>query len=317
MAQVGVQQPTNLMEMFSSPSLMLGDIAAQQVNDQTLGNRINRQQAQQAMEFAAQEQPFRLDEMGLKNQTTRAQLPGVQAESGLKQNALTRDTATNDSQIKAALSKLAKETSDNDYAVFENGVHQMRASSDPRIRAQGNALFPYLKAIATERDKLNIQGGNQIAAIREQGKIQNELEDKRINAGKYDKTNKYLDFWSNFNTKLKSAKDKHAALLLEAVKEEQDGNIEGAAKFRQMAEEIRPQVEAEINAGAKPDQIDLNALSQGKIPTQPKPRVAPPTGGPTNQRKYNSADEVKAAFRAGNISREQARELLKGYGYNQ
>lgn len=301
MAQVGVQQPTNLMEMFSSPSLMLGDIAAQQVNDQTIGNLLNRQQAQQAMGFAAQEQPFKLDQMGLTNQTTRAQLPGVQADSSLKQDKAAISRNTRGQQERATISKLAKEVSDDDYAVFENGVHQMRASSDPEIRKHGNTLFPYLKSIAAERDKLNIQGANQLANTNASIAGQKQIEQMRIDAGKYKDKNASTDFWVSFN-KLKNAKDKHAALVLAARQELQQGNEEGANKFRELAEEIRPQAEAEINAGAKPDQLDLAAMAGGKLPTKTNPGIAP--GNPTTtpqSASFSSEQDAEAALASGKI----------------
>ena len=185
MAQVGVQAPANLMEMFSSPSPMLWGIASQQVNDQTLGNLINRQQAQQALDFERQEQPLKMSRMGLENRGLEADLPGRQATSTLKQNEATISSNTMPEQHKAAISKLAKETSDNDYAAFENGVHMMRANPDPRIRKQGEMLFPYLKAIAAERDKIAMQGNQRVREIGATAEGQKALMQMQIDAGRF------------------------------------------------------------------------------------------------------------------------------------
>ncbi len=272
MAQVGVQAPSNLMEMFSSASPMLWDIASQQVNDQTLGNLVNRQQAAQDLDMQQQKLPFELRKLGLANNTAAAQLPGFQAESGLKQNSLARDTATQNDQIKATAAKLAKETSDAHYGEFENGVYAMLSSQDPKIRQQGQAMFPYLKAIATERDKIAMQGNQRMREIGATTQGQKDLMQMQIDAGRFKDKNASLGFWGNFH-KLKSAKDKHAALLLEAVKEEQAGNADGGLQLRQMAEEIRPQAEAEINARATPPAVDISQL--GNIPTVAAPTISP------------------------------------------
>ena len=58
MAQVATQAPANLMEMMSSASPMLWDIARNQVDQQSQGNTLNMAQARQQMDFEKQKLPF-------------------------------------------------------------------------------------------------------------------------------------------------------------------------------------------------------------------------------------------------------------------
>jgi len=78
-------------------------------------------------------------------------------------------------------------------------------------------------------------------------------------------------FWSNFNSKLKTARDKHAALVAEATRvgpEDPD-----YAKMLAMADAIRPQAEAEISS-AKPGAVDVSKIGTG-IPVQAGPQISP------------------------------------------
>lgn len=185
MAQVGVQQPTNLMEMFSSPSPMLWDIANQQVNDQTLGNLINRQQAQQSMDFAQQEQPYKVAGLDLGNQMTRAQIPGVQANSTMLQNKANLDTGTLDAQKQAKLADLAKSVSDSDLTRAENAVKTALVHPSAQVREQANQMWNQLSAIKEMRMKQELEAQRAYGLVRAQGEQARLTQQQAIDAGKF------------------------------------------------------------------------------------------------------------------------------------
>jgi hypothetical protein len=85
-------------------------------------------------------------------------------------------------------------------------------------------------------------------------------------------------FESRFG-KLKSAKDKHAALIDEAQRSMQNGDTDGASQYLQRAATLRPQAEAEINA-PKAGTPNLPAMG---LPANPTPSIAPPSAPATSQ----------------------------------
>lgn len=308
MAQVGVQQPTNLMEMFSSPSMMLGDIASQQVNDQALGNLVNRQQAQQDLDIQRQKLPFELQQLGLQNQEVQARIPGVRAESGLKENSLKISNSTLDQQTKAKISELAKSVSDNDLAMAENGVKQLLVHPDPKVRAATKPLFDSLYEVRKERDKLAIQGGNAIALEKERGEQQRKLEENQYLHGKYLKP-ATMSIMQKVNT-LTKPNEIDAALRQilsdEGLKPEERAKYE--AKFKANIPAYNDWAALQQN---KPGAV--NAAELGGLPAVRPPQAQPGPGMGTPQQqvpKFKTPDEVKAAFKAGKISREQARKIL-------
>ena len=189
MPQIGVQQPTNLMEMFSSPSPMMWDIARNQVQDQTLGNALNRAQAQQSMDFEKQKQPYELRQLGLANDTTAAQLPGVQANSSLAQDKATVSRNTISEQQQKAISDIAKSIKDNDLNMAESEIQRNLLHSDPAVRKQAEQMWPLMSKIREEKMKYQMQGDAQARIASINVKSQKELEQMRIDAGKYLKAN--------------------------------------------------------------------------------------------------------------------------------
>lgn len=102
-----------------------------------------------------------------------------------------------------------------------------------------------------------------------------------INAGKYAKKESDTSFEGAVNSalsKAKSAKDQHAILLRASVMAEQTGNAAKAVQYREQAEALRPQAQAEI-ASARPGTPDLAGATNGRIPVQGMPQIAPPSGG--------------------------------------
>ena len=292
MAQIGVQQPANLMEMFSSPSPMLWDIAQSQVGQQRRSNEINQQQALQSMLFEGQDQPLKQRQLELQNQTAEAQLPGFAADSSLRQDKASLSRNTLPEQQRTMLSELAGKISKNDLDEAENAVKTALTHPSAKVREQANTMWQQLSHVKEIKLKADEDMRRAMAVGAQSIEGQRGMEQMRIDAGKYKDKNAALGFWGNFN-KLKSAKDKHAALMLEAVKEDQQGNTEGAGQLRQMAEEIRPQAEAEIGAKAQAPVINVPAVTG--LPGVSPQSIAP--AAKTTAPELN-ADVVKAAFGA-------------------
>lgn len=308
MAQVGVQQPTNLMEMFSSPSMMLGDIAAQQVNDQTLGNLVNRQSAMQDQDIARQKLPFELQQLGLQNQEIEARIPGVRADSGLKQNNLKVSDATIDQQTKAKISELAKTVSDNDLAQAENGVKQLMVHPDPKIRASAKPLFDSLYEIRKERDKLAIEGGNAIALEKERGKNQIALEKQQASDGKYLKAfNAPIDIQIRAS---KNPEEKAMKINQAFVEAQRSGDQVAMQHYKDLYEAHKPLYDNYMKTRPQGTQGVINVPEAGGIPAVQSP-TAPtlpeqdtsPTPQPQLGPKGNFTSEAaaEAALKAGQI----------------
>ena len=188
MAQIGVQAPSNLIEMFSSASPMLWDIAGNQVDMQKRGNELNMQQALQDMEQSKAEQPFRLTQLGLQNQGLEAELPGKQALSSLNQDKAALSRTTMPEQQRAAIGKLAKEVSDAQLEEAQNAIKQARLHPDPKVRAQADAMWGQLNEVSLERDKERERRKTSLAGIAAQGVETRQTDSAAAALGKWSTT---------------------------------------------------------------------------------------------------------------------------------
>lgn len=275
MAQVGVQQPTNLMDMFSSASPMMWDIANQQVNDQTLGNLINRQGAAQSMDIERQKLPYELSQMDLQNQTSQAKLPGVQAESGLAQNKFGRDTSTNEDQIRATKSKLARDVSDDDLVEAENAIKTALVHPSAKVRETAEMLSNHIYDIKKERDKLAIQGGNQIEGIKETGSQARQTDAQAAAEGKY------LKRWSmGVNLQIQSEGDpiKRDVIIRGAIQTARKaGKTDLEEEYTQYLNANKPAYDNAMKAKMnKPGQVNASEITG--MPAVESPTAQPPSG---------------------------------------
>lgn len=305
MPQVAVQQPTNLMEMFSSASPMMWDIARGQVNDQTLGNALNRAQAQQSMQFESQKQPFELAQLGLQNETARAQLPGVTANSNMLMDKAEISRNTLPQQQQSAISDLAKKVSDNDLAMAESEVHRALLSGDPQVRKQAETAWQHLNAVKMEKMKLDSQASSAANVARINAASQASLEDKRIAAGKYLKA-------GTMNAKLRldslTKPSEIDAVLRQILSDENLPEQERAkymARFVANTKALNTEnaVRTASNAGKlnTPGMLDMPGIEQPQAAPAPQPTASAPalksnyTQGQTYQSKSG-----KYLFKGGN-----------------
>jgi hypothetical protein len=165
---------------------------------------------------------------------------------------------------------------------------------------------PYIQA--TSVANINKDAQKEIAADNRAAQIQ--MNNDQINAGKYAKKDQDRSFEQEVEgavNKAKTARDKHATLVRASVVAEQGGNTSLAFKYKQQAEAIRPQAEAEINTRAPG--ADLGALG---VKTTTPPSIAPPgakpqapaTGritvvSPDGKRGSIPADQLEQAMKQG------------------
>lgn len=285
MAQVATQAPANLMEMMSSASPMMWDIARNQVNQQSRGNELNMASAQQSMDFEKQKQPFTLAQLGLANQTAEAQLPGHVAESSLRQDKAGISRGTLDMQKRAALSELSKKISDNDLSEAENAVKTALTHPSAAVRQQANQMWEQLSQVKELRER------SKAAMELEQSRAgnQRDLMQQQIDAGrfkKYDKSN--LSIATRIDMENDPAK-KQAALIDAATQAQAQGDMESAQYYVQRAQALDNAVKLQRNAAAKPGTVDIAATAPG-IAVNPSPSAMPTNttpAAPVTQYKAN------------------------------
>lgn len=291
MAQVNTQAPANLMEMMSSASPMMWDIARNQVDQQSQGNVLNMAQAQQDMAFAKQKQPFELSQLGLANATTSAQLPGVKANSSMLEDKAGLSRATLPMQHKSALSKMAKEVSDNDLAEAENAVKTALTHPSAAVRQQANQMWEQLSHIK----ELKLKASDAQALEDRRAGNQQALMQQQIDAGRFKKTDKSnMSLATRIDMENDPAK-KQAALIDAATQAQQDGDMESAQYYISRAQALDKAVVLQRNATVKPGAVDIGATAPGiqvnpnasampgNTPSAPQSKAQPKT-----QAEYNA-----------------------------
>lgn len=282
MAQVNTQAPANLMEMMSSASPMMWDIARNQVDQQSQGNALNMAQAQQDMAFAKQKQPFELSQLGLANDTASAQLPGVKANSSMLEDKAGLSRSTLSMQHKSALSKMAKEVSDNDLAEAENVVKT--ALINPRLDAQAKQQANQMWEQLSHIKELKLKASDALALENRRGSNQRELMQQQIDAGRFKKTDKSnISIASRIDMENDPAK-KQAALIDAATQAQQDGDMESAQYYISRAQALDNAVQLQRNAAAKAGAVDIGATAPG-IQVNPTPSAMPSNSPAAAQNK--------------------------------
>lgn len=316
MAQVATQAPANLMEMMSSASPMLWDIARNQVNQQSRGNELNMAQAQQDMDFSKQKQPFELSRLGLDNQTLEAQLPGHAANSSMMQDKAGISRGTLDMQKRAALSELSKKISDNDLTEAENAVKTALTHPSAAVRQQANQMWEQLSHVKELRER------SKAALELEQSRAGNQRDfmQQQIDAGRFRKTDKSnLSMASRIDMENDPGK-KQALLIDAATQARSQGDRESAQYYTQRAQALDNAVKLQRNAAAKAGTVDIAGTAPG-VAVNPTPSAMPtnttpaaPQGKKKSPAEYQSwHDRAKAAN--PNMTDAQIMEQAVRLGY--
>ena len=305
MAQIGMAAPTNLIEMFSSPSMLIGDIAQSQVDQYRKTNEINQQQALADLWLKQQTNPIEVQQKQAALDTTLAQLPGVRGVAEQQANAGKMSTEMYDENKRKALADIAKSVSASDLDVAESKVKLDMLSSDPAKRAQATQMFSMLSDVRKQQMQLEEERKTRLATGAQTIAGNKQLEQMRIDAGKYDKQKQVGDVKSIISmqlSKAKSAKDQYAILTRAAVVMQQAGEAAEALQYQAQADALEPAARAELNAQPKPGTVDLGGI--GNVPVNPTLQLRNPSAPgaaeqPQVQKEYTSENDVNNAIAQG------------------
>lgn len=232
----------------------------QQFQEAQQNNQVNRDASLQETLFKAQEQPQKLRQLTLGNDTTEAQLPGVKARSSISQDEAEQLKKFRlmypDMEILARGEKANADRAASRFEAQKNGVYSGLLNSNPEISEQARAKFDQLPDIIKYRlgldSKENIAGGNRQSAER--------IAEMRANQKKQ---------IMSIREQIMSGRlslEKGAALFAGMAMFEQDpkvkATLENAAKWYEEAAQKMKQAGGQ----AKPT-VDVNAMTEGKIPT--------------------------------------------------
>lgn len=278
----------------------------------------------QDAQFKAQQQPFELEKLRLGNQKASAELPGISADSRLKGVTADIATATKDSSIDATntdnrlkaftkigthLGTLAGDLdglSDLEKpAAFVNSINGLglpqhvaqqiiqRYSRIPpnmlskKLLDDSQKILRSTPAHAQAIDQEAMQQKGQTERVRMQTASAERVAEKNAEARRKQIGDAKTIIDTTVQKALqRGARSGHAALIAAAEWARQNNIPELSAQYAAMAEQIRPQAEAEIaNVAPKPGEIDVGGL--GGLPTTPPRPIAPPGAapkpGPTSQ----------------------------------
>ncbi len=134
-------------------------------------------------QFTEQDNPNRIQERVLTNQGKVLSNEGQGYLNTTNRLASERASASQASNLSADQRKAALSLSEDELKQFTADVSNMMISSDPKIRTQGMQYRAFLPTIISEREKQK----QEMDKIYAQGKNQKDVEQMRIDAGKYDK----------------------------------------------------------------------------------------------------------------------------------
>ncbi len=202
---------------------------------------------------------------------------------------------------------------------------QQFASSPAKLKEIGDAMLAASSERQAEMAKVAAQGqtARDVASI--QGDTQKSLEKARIDAGKYANHNKQFQIMQALAKGPDQAAVIYAQLAEEAAQEaaqmppgqERNQLLYMANTYSQMAEQNKQQALAKAAAAANEANRGKPDLGGFDIkPVNPNPSVVPTPGvsepgKPQSIGNFNSADEVKAAFKSGKLSKEAAVKILR------
>lgn len=300
MAMVPVQQPTNLSDMFGAASMMPADIATQQANQQLAGNQINQQQGLQDLYAQQQKLPQELQGEQARNQLMGAQANEAQSLATANNNK--NSIFSQPDEKEARLRQIAANVSDSDLQARSNQIQQDMLNPDPNVSGPAQQQFSRLKDVQLMRMRMQYEA--QMAAIAPtiNGANQRAVTQMNIDAGKYKKNS------TDLTTRIALENDpvKKAGLVSQALAEAQSANdSDGVQHWSTVANAIKPVADAQLAARTAGLAGKVNASEVSGLPAVTQPTVP---GGKTPQQ---SPDDIKADFKAGKITRDEAIKRLK------
>lgn len=270
-----------------APDMRIPDFSAQSVRLEDMMNQSNQmelQDQQRKLAYDTASDPMNLEKLSLGNQTSQAQLPGLQADSAMKQRKNKYEDIFNDEALNSIRGKYKSEDLERHIGdigsvgtLFQQGAEDVYNSPvggaqrvKARLAAAGhgdmwNPMWEQLppaelqRALRESGDALSDTVPKLRASLLKEGSAekiasgnnatQKEIEQMRVDAGKYTKKGPpgAITFEQNMQ-KLKKPSEKYAALI-DAAKEIETDNPSLAASYRARAGDLENLVKAELAAG--------------------------------------------------------------------
>jgi hypothetical protein len=288
MAQIGVQYP-NLQQVFGESSMFPTALGMQQFDSAQKSEGINQQQALQDILFQQQNDPLKLQHASLANQGLQAGLPGLFADSSLKQDRAEVSRQSLGEQIRGEKAEQAAKLSASEVKQLTSQAEAMAMSQDPATRQMGAEILKHTKSMLEDENKQQAMQRRQIELEKVRGGIGMARDKQAIEAGKYAKSaGSGGGTASSINDLITSGKltyEKSAAMFANAAfMAEIEGDPEKAAQYRAMAEEHNAKYVAgrraagEVGAGGKVNMDSMGMKTNGvpqPAPFAPVGRQAP------------------------------------------
>jgi hypothetical protein len=269
----------------------LADLFAQQQHDQQM-------------------RPLKLQSQQISNDKGLAQLPGLRAESSISQRKDRMGAATYDSEVSGKLKKMALEADETELKQLGTHAQKMMLSQDPAERKKGQALFDASSHMFELRTKHN----QEMEKARLQADTSRYVADK----GAESRLAVANTRGAGGEKAPKNPRELYAYYYNMAVNSEDPAEQQ---QYTALAQEAWNRVieEATARAGAaKAGTLDMSGLGNG-LPTMPQVtpgKVELPNKGQQPAVTYKTPDDIKSAYRAGKLTKEQATEMLrKEHGY--
>lgn len=240
-----------------------------QQNDQDL------QASQLRNMFDSQMNPLRVQGQDLNNQTTLAQLPGVQANSAIAQRTNSNQDVLNDDTLQAAKTKFAAQATQAHLDELAAKAQEMAYSDDPAVQAQGQKLMLAHKDIVTERAKQDEMQQRQIALEKLRGQNQKELAQTYLEGGRWKKGAGSAQ--DALDKALTSGSWDKASTAYDAMAQQamQSGDTTQANYYAQKAKEYGDKYLQSRNA-PRAGGVDVGSMPGMNIPVQPTPTTQLP-----------------------------------------
>lgn len=294
------QYPTNLQEAFTGISVPAFMAARQQLQDAQAAEALNQRKAQQDYEIQQQKTPYELEKLGLENQQIRLTNTGLGYTNRQQAVKAATDEALQQSDIQKSLSA-------NQTAMDIDKVKQLGAMADhaSKIADAIDSGVPLLSVVdklppdiaqvlsqpgGTQRlrqwaaqvaahsqeqlQKMQEVNANNASAERRNSannSTQLQLEDKRIQAGKYDK--KSAQSWFEKFQAAKTPRESYTIAANQAMLAEQGGDMESAAKWQQLANHAADAWQNELRTGQRPGIDPAATANTGKVVPSPQSNV--------------------------------------------
>ncbi len=301
---------TDLQSIYGIGNPMAYGIARENAG---LEQQIRQQQFQQESEqtrkagldnlFQSQNDPMKLEHQGLVNKGLGISNEGAGYDTQIKGVAARRAAANEWDNLQEDARKHLLSGTKADYDLLQAQAQKMMTSLNPEEQKEGQRIYGLSQHAreraekwADETDKIGYTHTKRMEELKQSGANAESVArigaENKINIKAMGAKPGGADFWTNYY-KMRSAKVQHSALVAEARKIIKE-NPEEAEKMLAMAEDIRPQVEAEISS-TKPGSVNVPAVAG--LPANAGPQIAPPGAAKPAGPKPPVVGEIRQGYK--------------------